>query len=255
MGGGRPVDRAAAAAGEREDPLLRAGAGRGAIAIGQVVRVSCDGCSAPVAATVRFVSPQAEFTPPVIYSREQRSRLVFMVEARPNERAETLHVGQPVDVAPVAAVNGAAPAIRVKGLAKRFGAKTVVDDFAIEVPRGEIYGFLGPNGSGKTTFIRMLCGLLTPDAGSGTCLGFDVRREAGEIKKRRRLHDPALQLLRRPEHRRESRLRRPACTACRTGGKRGRREPGTTRAGRAAAISWPARSRAAGSSGWRWRPA
>jgi HlyD family secretion protein len=71
----------------------------GRIAIGQTVRVSCDGCSAPVAATVRFVSPQAEFTPPVIYSREQRSRLVFMVEARPNERAETLHVGQPVDVA------------------------------------------------------------------------------------------------------------------------------------------------------------
>ena len=73
----------------------------GRIAIGQIVRVSCDGCSASVAATVRFVSPQAEFTPPVIYSREQRSRLVFMVEARPNERAETLHVGQPVDVAPV----------------------------------------------------------------------------------------------------------------------------------------------------------
>jgi len=73
----------------------------GRIAIGQTVRVSCDGCGAPVAATVRFVSPQAEFTPPVIYSREERARLVFMVEARPNERAETLHVGQPVDVAAV----------------------------------------------------------------------------------------------------------------------------------------------------------
>jgi HlyD family secretion protein len=73
----------------------------GQIAIGQTVLVSCDGCGAPVAATVRFISPRAEFTPPVIYSREQRSRLVFMVEARPNERAETLHVGQPVDVAPV----------------------------------------------------------------------------------------------------------------------------------------------------------
>ena len=73
----------------------------GQIAIGQTVLVSCDGCGAPVAATVRFISPQAEFTPPVIYSREQRSRLVFMVEARPNERPETLHVGQPVDVAPV----------------------------------------------------------------------------------------------------------------------------------------------------------
>jgi ABC-2 type transport system ATP-binding protein len=81
-------------------------------------------------------------------------------------------------------VNGAAPAIRVQGLAKRFGEKTVVDDFAIEVPRGIIMGFLGPNGSGKTTTIRMLCGLLTPDAGEGACLGFDIRRQAGEIKKR-----------------------------------------------------------------------
>jgi len=81
-------------------------------------------------------------------------------------------------------VNAAEPAIRVKGLAKRFGAKTVVDDFAIEVPRGIIMGFLGPNGSGKTTTIRMLCGLLTPDAGEGACLGFDIRTQAGEIKKR-----------------------------------------------------------------------
>jgi ABC-2 type transport system ATP-binding protein len=81
-------------------------------------------------------------------------------------------------------VNGAEPAIRVKGLAKRFGAKTVVDDFAIEVPRGIIMGFLGPNGSGKTTTIRMLCGLLTPDAGEGACLGFDIRTQAGEIKRR-----------------------------------------------------------------------
>ena len=81
-------------------------------------------------------------------------------------------------------MNTAEPAIRVKGLAKSFGGKTVVDDFAIEVPRGAIFGFLGPNGSGKTTTIRMLCGLLTPDAGEGGCLGFDIHREAREIKRR-----------------------------------------------------------------------
>jgi HlyD family secretion protein len=68
------------------------------IAVGEGVRVSCDGCAAPVAATVRFISPQAEFTPPVIYSREQRARLVFMVEARPDAHPEALRVGQPVDV-------------------------------------------------------------------------------------------------------------------------------------------------------------
>jgi ABC-2 type transport system ATP-binding protein len=75
-----------------------------------------------------------------------------------------------------------APVIDVTGLTKRFGERTVVDHFDIRVPKGAIYGFLGPNGSGKTTTIRMLCGLLTPDAGEGTCLGFDVRREAGRIK-------------------------------------------------------------------------
>jgi HlyD family secretion protein len=70
------------------------------IAVGERVGVSCDGCGAPIAATVRFISPQAEFTPPVIYSREERSRLVFMIEAWPTERREALRVGQPVDVLP-----------------------------------------------------------------------------------------------------------------------------------------------------------
>ena len=72
--------------------------------------------------------------------------------------------------------------IDVRGLTKSFGDKRVVDHFDITVPRGAIYGFLGPNGSGKTTTIRMLCGLLTPDDGEGTCLGFDVRKEASLIK-------------------------------------------------------------------------
>jgi ABC-2 type transport system ATP-binding protein len=74
-------------------------------------------------------------------------------------------------------------AIDVTGVTKRFGDKTVVDAIDLSVRRGEIYGFLGPNGSGKTTFIRMLCGLLTPDAGTGTCLGFDVRTQQAEIKR------------------------------------------------------------------------
>lgn len=74
-------------------------------------------------------------------------------------------------------------AIDVEGLTKRFDDKVVVDNFGLQVPSGQIYGFLGPNGSGKTTTIRMLCGLLTPDGGSGTCLGFDILRESARIKR------------------------------------------------------------------------
>ncbi len=73
--------------------------------------------------------------------------------------------------------------IDVRGVTKRFSGRAVVNDIAMQVRRGEIYGFLGPNGSGKTTFLRMLCGLLTPDAGEGVCLGFDFRTESAEIKK------------------------------------------------------------------------
>jgi ABC-2 type transport system ATP-binding protein len=74
--------------------------------------------------------------------------------------------------------------IDVRGLNKSFGGHQAVRDLALTVRRGEIFGFLGPNGSGKTTSIRMLCGLLTPDSGEGTCLGFDILREAREIKLR-----------------------------------------------------------------------
>jgi ABC-2 type transport system ATP-binding protein len=73
-------------------------------------------------------------------------------------------------------------AINVKGMTKRFGNRTVVNKIDLQVSPGEIYGFLGPNGSGKTTFIRMLCGLLRADAGSGTCLGHDVIKESELIK-------------------------------------------------------------------------
>lgn len=75
-------------------------------------------------------------------------------------------------------------AISVKQLTKRFGQHTAVDKLDLQVKTGEIYGFLGPNGSGKTTAIRMLCGLLTPDSGEGQCLGFDIQTQAAAIKAR-----------------------------------------------------------------------
>ncbi|MHB1250150.1 MAG: ABC transporter ATP-binding protein [Polaromonas sp.] len=73
--------------------------------------------------------------------------------------------------------------IDVTGLTKRYGGRAVVDQLSIQLATGRICGFLGPNGSGKTTTIRMLCGLLTPDSGSGTCLGLDLITQAAQIKR------------------------------------------------------------------------
>lgn len=73
--------------------------------------------------------------------------------------------------------------VDVQGLSKSFNGKPAVNSLSLKVKRGEIFGFLGPNGSGKTTTIRMLCGLMTPDAGSGSCLGFDILNESSQIKR------------------------------------------------------------------------
>ena len=80
-------------------------------------------------------------------------------------------------------MNASENAIDVRGLTKRFGTRTVVDNVDLSVAAGEIVGFLGPNGSGKTTTIRLICGLLTPDAGEGTVLGLDVRSQSAAIKR------------------------------------------------------------------------
>ena len=72
--------------------------------------------------------------------------------------------------------------IDIQGLTKRFNGKAVVDHVDLTVKRGEIVGFLGPNGSGKTTTIRMICGLLKPDEGKGTCLGYDILTQSDRIK-------------------------------------------------------------------------
>lgn len=80
-------------------------------------------------------------------------------------------------------MNDAEFAIDVQELTKRYGGKAVVDGLSMQVRRGEVFGFLGPNGSGKTTTIRMMCGLLTPDGGTGHTLGYDILREASKIKR------------------------------------------------------------------------
>ena len=79
--------------------------------------------------------------------------------------------------------NNSEYAIDVRDLNKHFGDKHVVNNVSMRVRKGEIFGFLGPNGSGKTTTIRMMCGLLKPDSGSGACLGYDIRLQSGAIKR------------------------------------------------------------------------
>ncbi len=81
-------------------------------------------------------------------------------------------------------MSAASLAIDVQGLVKRFGSKTAVSNVDLKMPRGQVWGFLGPNGSGKTTTIRMICGLLLATEGSGKTLGFDIRDETAEIKRR-----------------------------------------------------------------------
>ena len=73
--------------------------------------------------------------------------------------------------------------INVEHLKKSFNGKPAVVDISLQVKQGEIFGFMGPNGGGKTTTMRMLCGLLTPDGGTGTCIGFDILTQQMEIKK------------------------------------------------------------------------
>ena len=151
-----------------------------AIKLGQQVAIGCDGCATNMTATIAFISQEEEFTPPVIFSIGNREKLVFKVEARA-PGGLPLHPGQPVKCGR-REMSGAL-AIDVHGLTKRFGRKVAVKGIDIAVPEGEVWGFLGPNGSGKTTTIRMLCGLLRADAGEGTCLGYDFRTQSEQIKR------------------------------------------------------------------------
>lgn len=142
--------------------------------------------------------------------------------------------------------------MRARGLSRRFGGLLAVDNVDLQVPRGQVYGFLGPNGSGKSTTIRMLCGLLEPSAGEIEVLGLAIpaqaealRRRIGYMTQRFSLYEDlsvrenleflaAIQDLPRAQARQRS-TRCCSSTVCRT-----------------ARCSWPAPSAAGRSSGWRW---
>ncbi len=149
--------------------------------------------------------------------------------------------------------NGA-PAVEVEGLTKSFDGKVVVRDLSLSVRRGHIYGFLGPNGSGKTTTLRMMCGLLTPDGGRGTALGYDILTERDRIKRHVGYMTQRFSLYQdlSIQENLEFVARVLRSRGARKAGARGDRK---ARARRDASASSRARCRAAGSSGWRSAPA
>ncbi len=170
-----------------------------ALPAGTKVQISETGAKDSIPAHISYISPQAEYSPPELYNRGNREKLFVHAgsharhDARKNSsgpagRCRGRYVdGQAIRRPMSDAVSSDTEnkfAISVHDLRKSFGTKEVVRGCSIDVPYGSIYGFLGPNGTGKTTTIRMLCGLLTPDGGEGTCLGFNIRTQAAEIKRR-----------------------------------------------------------------------
>src|SRR5216684_729898 len=186
-GGGQPAGAVAVAARQPEDPLLRARGGAAEILLrpngANLVRRMCGRHQGAhqLPRQVRGVHAAGDLQP-----RGTRQAGVPDRSAhRHAGEAARRPAGQRVDAAAGGFAVNAAPeiAIDVEGLTKRFDGRAAVRNLTMQVRRGEIYGFLGPNGSGKTTTIRMLTGLLTPDEGRGTCLGLDIRTEADEIKR------------------------------------------------------------------------
>ncbi|MBI2383365.1 MAG: ABC transporter ATP-binding protein [Gammaproteobacteria bacterium] len=181
MGRGRRPGGQPAAAAEPHRALLRAGAGAGADAgrrrgAGALRRLRSAGAGAhPLRRRPGGVHAARDLQP-----RAPRNAGVPR-RGRPGCRGRRQAASRPAGGRRPGAVTD--PVIEVRGLSKSFGGRRVVDRLDMTVRRGEIFGFLGPNGSGKTTSIRMLCGLLTPDEGDGRCLGYDIRREAAAVKR------------------------------------------------------------------------
>ena len=200
------------------------------IAIDDAVAFRCDGCPADHHRPISFISRYAEYTPPVIYSQRgaPQAGLSRWRRCRPDRRRCASASRSSVDVtlreAPEDERSRPDIAIDVHGLTKSFGGRMVVRDLSMQVKRGTIYGFLGPNGSGKTTTIRMLTGLLTPDKGEGTCLGYDIRTQADEIKLHVGYMTQRFSLYQDLSVRGESRIRRAALPDEKSGAGRARHD-------------------------------
>ena len=134
--------------------------------------------------TITFISPKAEFTPRNVQTADERTKLVYRIKVTADNREGVLKPGMPVE-AEIAAMTPTRVAF--DGVTKRYGSCAALDGVSFAVGRGEMFGLIGPDGAGKTTAIRLACGLLRADAGTVAVLGRDPVRRAPRDHRRRRL--------------------------------------------------------------------
>ncbi|MEZ5502732.1 MAG: ATP-binding cassette domain-containing protein [Halioglobus sp.] len=147
--------------------------------VGDDRQIKVDGVAQPLTGTLRWMASEPAFTPYYALNANDRARLVYLAEFDlKGERS------CPLACRPRCCLAMTELAIRAQSLSKRFGDVIAVDSVDLEIPAGEIYGFLGPNGSGKTTIIRMLCGLLTPTGGAVRVLGLEIPAQAENLRRR-----------------------------------------------------------------------
>jgi ABC-2 type transport system ATP-binding protein len=156
----------------------------GRIRLGETAEVRVDAFpDRPMPGTIVYISPEAEFTPKNVQTKEDRVKLVFGVKIEIENRDGVLKPGLPADAASgIQAV--AEIVVRTEGLGKSFGSIEAVRALDLEIPGGEMFALVGPDGAGKTTIIRMLCGILKPDSGRASVLGYDLGQRAEDIKTR-----------------------------------------------------------------------
>ena len=199
--------------GDIDHPWLRAYIREqdlGRVKLGAKVKVTTDSFRDKVYdGRVSFISSEAEFTPKQIQTSEERVKLVYRIKIDVDNPRHELKSNMPADAEDPHGelMDGI---IRTRDLTRRFDTLTAVDHLNLEIPRGEIFGLVGPDGAGKTTTLRMLCGLLDPTEGEAWVAGHDVVHDTAGRQGLHRLHGPALRSLRRSDRRREHGvLRRP----------------------------------------------
>ena len=192
--------------------------------------------------TISFISSDAEFTPKTVQTNKERVALVYRIKVdveNPQPRTEAGDARRHHDRAgKVARRMPEAAAIIVRDLVRGFPGVKAVDHLSFEVNYGEIFGLVGPDGAGKTTTMRILAGVLLPDAGAAQVAGFDVARDAERVKLNDQLHVATLRALRRFDGGREHSLLRRGLRS-EAGGVSGAQRTAAARGGHAAVSQAP----------------